>query len=191
MTGTGGRDGHGRRDSVDAVTTWFLLLRAVNLGPRNKLAMADLRSLLTDLGHADVKTFLNSGNASFTSRRSARERLAGEIEDGLRERLGLSIRMTLRTGPELATALAGLPVDIAASSYVLLAFLLGRPVSTIDDWDVAPERLAMGDGVVYIGYAGDLRTSKLTNAALDKRLGVATTARTPDTVRKLLGAAVT
>jgi hypothetical protein len=38
------------------VTTWIALLRGINLGPRNKIAMADLRELLTELGHGDVRT---------------------------------------------------------------------------------------------------------------------------------------
>mgnify|MGYP003296436926 CR=1 FL=1 len=49
------------------MSSWVLLLRAVNLGPRNKLKMADLRALLGDLGHDDVRTLLNSGNAVFGS----------------------------------------------------------------------------------------------------------------------------
>jgi hypothetical protein len=32
-----------------------------------------------------------------------------------------------------------------------------------------------------------MHSSKLTNAALEKKLGVASTARTPETVRKLIG----
>jgi uncharacterized protein (DUF1697 family) len=172
------------------MTTWVLLLRAVNVGSRNKLPMADLRTLLTDLGHGEVRTLLNSGNAVFTSNRKAPGPLAAEIEKGLRDRLGLSVRATLRTLPELQAALDGLPKDIADTSYVLLAFLFDKPTATarkdVESWDVSPERLALGDGVVYIGYDGPMHASKLQNAALEKKLGVGATGRTPATVRKLL-----
>lgn len=46
------------------VTTFIALLRGINLGPRNKIAMADLRDLLDGLGHGDVRTHILSSKAS-------------------------------------------------------------------------------------------------------------------------------
>lgn len=176
---------------MSGTTSWALLLRAVNLGPRNKLAMADLRALLTDLGHGDVRTLLNSGNAVFTSTRRSRPMLTKEIEDGLRDRHALDVRATLRTQQELAAALDGLPKEFAGARYVVLSFLFGPvPAARAKDvqaWDVSPERIVVRDDLLYIAYDAGVHTSKLTNAALEKRLGVPTTARTPETVRKLLG----
>jgi uncharacterized protein (DUF1697 family) len=61
------------------VTTWIALLRGINLGPRNKIAMAELREVLARLGHGSVRTHILSGNAIFTSnRRSAQLELAGD-----------------------------------------------------------------------------------------------------------------
>jgi uncharacterized protein (DUF1697 family) len=165
-------------------TTWALLLRAVNLGPRNKLPMADLRTVLTELGYEDVTTYLNSGNATFSSRRRPK---AADVEQALRDRLGLDVRATLRTRDDLQAALDGLPRDVAEMSYVLIAFLFEAPKGDLGDWDPAPDRVVLGDGVAYLGYAGQVHTSKLQNTALEKRLGVASTARTPATVRKMLG----
>ncbi|HET6187043.1 MAG TPA: DUF1697 domain-containing protein, partial [Trebonia sp.] len=42
--------------------THVALLRGINLAGRNKVAMADLRALVTELGHADVSTYIQSGN---------------------------------------------------------------------------------------------------------------------------------
>ena len=46
-----------------------VLLRAVNLGPRNRIRMGDFRSLLEGLGCTDISTYLQSGNAVVTTRR--------------------------------------------------------------------------------------------------------------------------
>ena len=73
------------------MANWALLLRAVNLGPRNKLRMADLRRVLGDLGHADVKTYLNSGNATFTSSKRSAKAIATEIEEALLRQLDLDL----------------------------------------------------------------------------------------------------
>ena len=172
------------------MTDWALLLRAVNLGPRNKLKMADLKGLLEGLGHRDVRTYLNSGNATFTSSRRSAAALATQIEKALRKELSLDVRATLRTALQLQEALDGLPPDLAESAYVSLAFFCDKPTAAAlkatKEWDVTPERLVVGDGLVYLGFVKDLHTSKLQNTTLEKRLGVATTARTPGTIRKML-----
>ena len=41
---------------------WVALLRAVNLGARNKVPMARLRALLEAAGYEDVRTYIASGN---------------------------------------------------------------------------------------------------------------------------------
>jgi uncharacterized protein (DUF1697 family) len=168
------------------MSSWALLLRAVNLGPRNKLAMADLRALLSDLGHEDVRTFLNSGNAVFSSTTRSRARLVTEIETGLRDRHGLDVRATVRTLPELATALDAAP----DGDKVGLAFLFDKPaaaaVRKAESLDVSPDRLVLGDGVAYLVYAAGVAGSNLQTTDLEKLLGVPATVRTAGTVRKLL-----
>ena len=52
------------------MTMYVALLRGINIGPRNKIAMADLRELLGSLGHENVRTHILSGNAIFSSRTS-------------------------------------------------------------------------------------------------------------------------
>ena len=172
------------------MTDWALLLRAVNLGPRNKLKMADLRRVLEDLGHADVKTYLNSGNATFSSPKRSATALATGVEQALRKELSLDVRATLRTRAQLHDAVEAMPADLTTAAYVSLAFFCDTPTAAAlratEEWDVSPERLVVGDGLVYLGFAKDLHTSKLQSATLEKRLGVATTARTPATVRKML-----
>src|SRR5690242_5076738 len=111
------------------MTRWALLLRAINLGSTNKLAMADLRTLLTDLGHEDVKTLLNSGNALFSSSKQSRAAMTKEIEKGLNERHGLDVRTTLRTTDELAAALDGPPRELLGARYVTVSFLFDKPTA--------------------------------------------------------------
>jgi uncharacterized protein (DUF1697 family) len=165
---------------------WILLLRAVNLGPRNKLAMKDLAALLTELGHTEVKTYLNSGNATFTSPTRSAQKLATDIEDGLRERLGLDVRACVRKGSDLQKALDELP---ALDGYVVVNVLFDKPsaraLKDVLEKDWSPERVVGNDQVLYLAYES-VNGSKLTNAKLEKMLGVGCTARTPATLRKLL-----
>ena len=59
---------------------YLVLLRGINVGGKNKLPMAQLKSCLEDLGYQNVRTYIASGNAIFESGKKAK-RLAEEIED--------------------------------------------------------------------------------------------------------------
>ena len=80
------------------------LLRGVNVGGNKRVAMADLRSLLTGLGYDDVRTYLQSGNVVFSSS-SASSRLAAQIEHALAAELRLECRVIAL--PHVAPAAGG------------------------------------------------------------------------------------
>jgi uncharacterized protein (DUF1697 family) len=165
---------------------WVLLLRAVNLGPNNKIVMKDLKQLLEDLGHGDVKTYLNSGNATFTSSKRSAKALADEIEKALRSKLGLNVRACVRKAADIASVLDKLP-DLPG--YVAITMLFDKPkaadLNAFLETDWSPETVKGDDQALYIGFANAAKT-KLTNARIERALGVGATARTPSTLRKLL-----
>lgn len=174
----------GPREGYGAVVRWILLLRAVNLGPRNKLAMADLRRVLEDLGHRDVKTYLNSGNATFEAAGTAKQH-AEAVETALQEDLGLSVRAVVRRTADIRAMLERVPDDV--DGYVVVVVLFDRPPATalkeLEAWE--PETVRAGEGCLYVAY-DRVQGTKLTNALIERRLDVAATARTPATLRKLL-----
>lgn len=165
---------------------WVLLLRAVNLGPTNKLAMKDLQRVLEDLGHDEVKTYLNSGNATFTSDSSSATDVAGGVERALSQQLGLEVRACVRSEAQVKKVLDELP-DLPG--YVTCTVLFDRPKAANleaflgTDW--SPETVQGNDQVVYTGFQNAART-KLTLARLERALGVSATARTPATLAKLV-----
>jgi uncharacterized protein (DUF1697 family) len=166
-----------------------LLLRAVNLGPRNKLAMADLRAVLTELGHGDVRTYLNSGNATFTSSKRSAKVLAADIEQALEQRLDLAVRACVRTTAQVAAAVEAVPPDL--DGYVVVTFLFDKPkaadLQAVLDRDWSPDVVRGADEYLYLCFPPKtMNSSKLQNATLEKLLGVSCTSRTPDTLRKLL-----
>jgi len=66
--------------------------------------MADLRKLFEDLGHEDVRTLLNSGNIVFTVTKENSEDEAHRLEAAIAKRLGVTTRVMLLGGKELAAA---------------------------------------------------------------------------------------
>jgi len=174
------------------MTTYIALLRGINLGPRNKIAMADLRELLGELGHDNVRTHILSGNAIFTSRRRSVPRLEAEIERAIRDGFKLDVRVLIRTADELATIVERNPLPEAASngSRYFVLFLDRNPdrerIDAIDPAAYTPEQFSVGDRVIYAWYKDGLTGSKLAGALSDKRLGVTATARNWNTTTKLL-----
>ena len=63
--------------------TWVALLRGVNVGGANTLPMAEFRESLLSLGHTNVQTYIQSGNAVFES--GATDELA--VSAGIRKHL--------------------------------------------------------------------------------------------------------
>jgi uncharacterized protein (DUF1697 family) len=161
------------------------LLRGVNVGRAKRVAMADLRELVGRLGYAGVRTVLNSGNVVFDAESGAGA--AARIAAALVDTTGISAAVTVVSAAELAAAIAGNPFGTRAAdpSRLLVVFLndaadiAGVAALAAQDW--APEGLVLAAGIVYVWCPDASRA----NAALNRVLGDAATARNWSTVCKL------
>lgn len=77
------------------------LLRGINVGKTKRIPMADLRALLESLGHTDVKTLLNSGNAVFATSRGAAPKLATAISAAIEKRFGFEVLVIVKSAADL------------------------------------------------------------------------------------------
>src|SRR5437763_14138636 len=80
---------------------YVALLRGINIGPRNRISMAELRAALEEAGFGEVETYLQSGNVVLESRAKP-ESVRRQVEGVIAERFGLEIAVVLRTKAELA-----------------------------------------------------------------------------------------
>jgi uncharacterized protein (DUF1697 family) len=174
------------------VTTYLALLRGINLGPRNKIRMADLRNFVESLGHKHVRTHILSGNVLFESRPRKAHDLQRELERGIKERFGLDIAVLVRTRDELEEIVRKNPLPHAETEGVRLfvLFLSENPsrdrIKEINADAYKPEEFAVGDRAIYAWFRQGLQGSRLAGALSDKRLGVTVTNRNWNTVTKLL-----
>jgi uncharacterized protein (DUF1697 family) len=168
------------------------LLRAINVGGRNRVPMADLRELVEGLGCERVATHLQSGNLLFDGAGTAPEEIADGIERGIEARLGLNIRVLVRTRDELAAIVAANPLSELAEDPArhLVTFLSEAPdaqrVDAIDPAFCSPDVFVAHGREIHAWYPDGVRNTKLTNAFWEKRLGVTGTARNWNTVTRLL-----
>ena len=85
------------------------MLRSVNVGGRNRVAMADLRDLVASLGFGDVTTYVQSGNVVFSGTGSG-PTVARAIAERMAADLGLDVPVLVRTAPQLRKVLDGQPL---------------------------------------------------------------------------------
>lgn len=168
--------------------TLVVLLRAINLGPTNKVPMAHLREVLAALGGRDVVTHLQSGQAIVDLPGRAAAGFAGRVHDALEASLGLSIDVMTRTAPELAAVVDANPFPhLTSEPKRLHAVFLD---TTPDPEQVAAvgstaggDEFVVGDRVLYAAFTGSTHDSPLQ--ARIRRLGGVQTARNWATVTAL------
>jgi uncharacterized protein (DUF1697 family) len=103
------------------VRTHVALLRGINVGGHNKVAMADLREVVTSLGYTDVVTYIQSGNVVFSSSETDAARLADELERTIAERLGVRPGVVVLSREQLRQVIADNPFPDETSSRLLHA----------------------------------------------------------------------
>lgn len=167
------------------------LLRAVNVGGKHKITMAQLRAALEALGLEYVRTYIQSGNVVFESQEAAAV-LQAEIEGLIHHRFGFHTDVILRTITEFDDLLAQCPFldhshASTASSRVLAVAFFAKPPSpemmaALGDYAVDGEQYQVRGRDLYLLLPRGTARSKLV-ARLQK-LGPATV-RNWNTIHKL------
>jgi uncharacterized protein (DUF1697 family) len=184
------------------------LLRGINVGGRNKVPMADLREVVTSLGHTGVSTYIQSGNVLFSTAEDDTAKLAAALESAIEDRFGIWSSVVVLSRDELARVLAANPYpDEPNPRMVHVVFLNGSPPETLLDRISAAESAAAAKGsrdtvqlagpsaghALFLHTPDGFGTSELAQNVLKilappkkSRAGLAATARNWATATKLL-----
>jgi uncharacterized protein (DUF1697 family) len=162
------------------------LLRGINVGGKNKVAMSELRALVESLGHTDVTTFIQSGNVVFTTGKSI---TPGSLETAIAKRLGIHITVVLRAARELERVVESNPFKGVDQSKLHVGFMAKKPsapaVRTLDGERFRPEEFAIRGSELYLHLPTGMGRAKLP-AYIDRQLKIPTTVRNWATVTKLV-----
>jgi|SRR5215218_9749919 len=170
---------------------YVALLRGINLGPRNRVAMPALREALEEAGFEDVQTYVQSGNVVLSSRAKP-ETVRRKIENAVADRFGLDIPVVVRTRAELAAVVKRNPLGKVATEpkRYQVSFLEKRlPAKTLKELEAvaAPTEEVVAHGrEIYAWHPAGVARSKLWAKLAGKGLGVTATARNWTTVETLL-----
>lgn len=162
------------------MTVHIALLRAVNLGPHNKVSMKDLKAMLEDLGFGNPRTLLQSGNAVFDSKVTG-AKLEEQLEDAARKQLKLDTDFVVRTSKEWDEIIKRNPFPREAKADPGHLVLMACKEKVAKDAKITGanrERVEIAGKDVYIVYPDGIGRSKL-------KVGAVGTARNWNTVLKL------
>jgi uncharacterized protein (DUF1697 family) len=196
------------------MSTFVALLRGINVGGHAPIPMAELRDSLAGLGFANVRTYLQSGNAVFEADPGSRQDHAAAIEVRIERDLGPRLGVLVLTADDVARVAAANPfagdphVD---EKWLHVTFLFGgsgdgdfgeaseAAYSATYETAFAKLTLPAQEGeraafvgtpplatpVVYLCLPHGYGRTKLGNAYFERSLGAAATTRNWRTVRAL------
>jgi uncharacterized protein (DUF1697 family) len=184
------------------MATHVALLRGINVGGKNKVAMADLRALVGELGHTDVSTYIQSGNVLFTVADADADGIAiGEaMSEAITAKLGVKSPVVVVSREELAGILAANPYPDEPDPRRVHAVVLSEPpwpelLTRLDTARAKAAQAGSGDEVLAVGRTLYLHTPEgfgrsvlaelLMRYVTDRKTGATGTARNWATMTKL------
>ncbi|MFI9154024.1 DUF1697 domain-containing protein [Streptomyces sp. NPDC053367] len=176
------------------MTTYAALLRGINVGGSRKVPMAELRTLMEGLGYDGVRTYLQSGQAVFSSGHGDEDSLAAELAGAIEKRFGFAVDVIVRDHAYLAAVAGDCPFPAAElEPKQLHVTYFSVPVTEdrfaeLDRDAYLPEEFRLGDRCLYLYAPDGLGRSRLAGDLARPRLtkGLIATSRNWNTVVKLV-----
>jgi uncharacterized protein (DUF1697 family) len=168
------------------------LIRGINVGGKNPVAMADLREAFDDLGFSAVSTYIQTGNVLFDGSGSTAD-LEAQIESALEARYGTRLVVVVRTHRQLRNVVGKAPDGFGArpDEYHSDVVFLRSPLTSAKAMGVVARREGVdeawpGTGVVYFQRLSARRTQSRMSKIIGTPEYQLMTIRSWSTTTKLL-----
>lgn len=159
------------------MATYVAFLRAINLGANRKFPKDAIKAAVEAAGCTDVETYINTGNVRFDSTMRSRARIEAALEKSFREDRGFEVPTIVFTPKELR-AIAEEAVAFGHGGRHYVSLLKDEPsaaaVKAVEAASSADEVARVGGRAVHLLLGANYHEAKLTNAVVEKHLGVAT-----------------
>lgn len=180
----------------DASTTRYIaFLRAVNVGGRIA-KMEHVRVLFTELGHTEVRSYIQSGNIFFESLEPDTDALAGALQAHLSRALGYDVAVFVRTVQSLEESLALAPfagVELTPETRLSVVFTSAPLPATMPLPHISPKRdieiRAITPGEAFAVLRQAVGRPSNPTAYIERVFRVRATARFYATTLKIVAAA--
>ncbi len=172
------------------MTTYVAMLRGINVGGKKVVKMDALRAAASAAGLKKVRTYVQSGNVVFERGKRNTESVEGDIRNLVKKGFGFDVTVVVRTKEQLESAVAFLPFVDEDPEKLHVTFLSDEPASVpaerLEGAKGRTEEFAVRGREVYLYCPDGYGRTKLSNAFLERVLGVPATTRNWRTVNALL-----
>lgn len=170
---------------------YVVFLRGINVGGNNLINMTDLKNALSKNQFENVRTYINSGNVVFHSNES-KNKVKEIFAKTIKAKFSLMIDMIVKTQKELDKIISNNPFDAekendnSKRAVVMLSDKVDKEKAVLfrSDRRIA-ENYYHKDDLLYIYYHDGAGRSKFTNAYIEKKTNVISTARNWNTILKM------
>jgi uncharacterized protein (DUF1697 family) len=161
------------------MATYIAFLRAINLGAKRKFPKEAIRAAVEAAGFTEVETYINTGNVRFGSTLRSRAKVEKALEEAFLADRGFEVPSIVFTPAELreiAADAARFADGRDGRHYVSLLkeTPTAEQVRAVEEAAAAGEVARVGGRAVHLLLGPSYHEARLTNAVVEKHLGVAT-----------------
>ena len=161
------------------MATYIAFLRAINLGPTRKFPKDAIRAAVESSGGTRVETYINTGNVRLDSSLRSRTRLEAALEESFLADRGFEVPTIVFTPAELREIAEDAKRFADGHDGRHYVSLLKEPpsaaaVELVEAAGTTGEVARVGGRAVHLLLGSDYHTATLTNAVVEKHLGIAT-----------------
>jgi uncharacterized protein (DUF1697 family) len=170
---------------------YIALLRGINLGGANQMKMDDLKAVFSELGFESVKSYINSGNLAFDTKKTSETKLIDIIETAVETRFGRRVHIMVREQKDIERIVKANPFDGQYESHKHMHVLfLKEPMPAekaelLQASALSGEKYAVQGREIYNLLPNGVAGSLLTKGFFERKPVVPYTGRNWRTVEKL------
>jgi uncharacterized protein (DUF1697 family) len=170
---------------------YIALLRGINLGGANPMKMDDLKALFAELGFKNVKSYINSGNLAFDTKKTAENKLIQKIEDAVESKFGRRVHIMVREQRDIERILKNNPFYGQYESHKHMHVLFLKDEMPAERAKLLQESALPGEKYEVVGreiynlLPNGVAGSLLTKGFFERKPAVPYTGRNWRTVQKL------
>jgi uncharacterized protein (DUF1697 family) len=176
--------------------TYIAMLRGINVSGHNIIKMEQLRASFAALGFSNTKSYIQSGNLVFEASNASTAGLVEKISRKILGDFGMSVPVTVKTAKEIDQIIKRNPFPKMPGidpSKLHITFLSTNPppkaLEQLLPLAAKSEQFRIIGQEVFLYCPDGYGNSKLSNTAVEKKLGVGATTRNWKTVNTLLAMA--
>ncbi|WP_431162526.1 DUF1697 domain-containing protein [Flagellimonas beolgyonensis] len=172
------------------MNTYIALLRGINVSGQKKIKMAELRSVLENIGLKNVQTYIQSGNIVFDHNDTDTKALEIRVHDEIEKQFGFDVPVLILESKDVDHILNESPFEDDGENKLYYVLLKNAPTeglkSDFNNLTFDQEDFYITDTCVYLFCRNGYGNAKLNNNLIERKLKVEATTRNHKTMLKLL-----